>query len=100
MIGMVNWVVCLGRLDISLATSSLSSLTACPREGHRDRVLRIFGYLKKCRNRRIDIDSQNPILVGEKKALDLNFPTLFTAQYPDAAEEIDVKIPNYKVDEL
>ena len=67
---MVNWVVCLRRLDISLATSSLSSFTACPREGHQDRVLRIFGYLKKYRNRRIDIDSQNPILVGGKNAID------------------------------
>ena len=100
MIGMLNWLVCLGRFDISFATSSLSRFTACPREGHRDRVFRIFGYLKKYKNRRIVIDSRDPIFVGGKDALNLNFPELFKEQYPDAAEDIDTKIPIPRVDEI
>ena len=63
-------------------------------------MFRIFGYLKKYKNRRIVIDSRDPILVGGKDALNLNSPELFKEQYPDAAEEIDTKIPIPRVDEI
>ena len=33
MIGILNWLVCLGRLDTSFATFSLSKFTACLCEG-------------------------------------------------------------------
>jgi hypothetical protein len=35
-IGMLNWVVTIGRLDVAFSTSSLSRFTACPRCGHLD----------------------------------------------------------------
>ena len=96
--GMSNWIVCIGRIDVAFATASLSRFIVCPREGHRDRVLGIFGYLKKYKNRRIVVDSRDPIFEGGKNALD--FPELLKEVYPDAAEEIDTKIPIPKVDEL
>ena len=43
LIGMLNWIACIGRMDVAFATTSLSRFTACPRQGHMDRVLRIFG---------------------------------------------------------
>ena len=46
LIRMLNWIVCIGRMDVAYATSSLSRFTACPRKGHMDRVLQVFGYLK------------------------------------------------------
>jgi hypothetical protein len=46
-IGMLNWVITIGRLDVAFSTSSLSHFTACPRCGHLDRALHVFGYLKK-----------------------------------------------------
>ena len=49
-IGMLNWIVCIGRMDVAFATSSLSRFTACPRKGHLDRAYRVFGYLKKYKN--------------------------------------------------
>ena len=67
MIGMLNWIVCIGRVDVAFATSLLSCFTACPQKGHWDCVLRIFGYLKKHRNWRIVIDSRDPICVGGKR---------------------------------
>jgi len=46
LMGMLNWIVILCRFDVGFSTSSLSRFTVCAREGHRKRVLRIFGYLK------------------------------------------------------
>ncbi|MGH7954773.1 MAG: reverse transcriptase domain-containing protein, partial [Gloeomargaritales cyanobacterium] len=53
LIGMAQWIVNLGRLDIIFALSSLNRFSSCPREGHMDRVLKIFGFLKKYPNRSI-----------------------------------------------
>ena len=100
LIGMLNWIVCIGRMDVGFATASLSRFTACPRKGHRDRVLRIFGYLKKYKNRRIVVDSRDPIRVGGKDALNIDYEKMFEETYPDAAEEIDIKCPETRVDEL
>jgi hypothetical protein len=100
LIGMLNWIVCIGRMDVAFATASLSRFSACPRKGHMDRAMRVFGYLKKYRNRRIVIDSRDPIRVGGKDALDLDFPEMFKEAYPDAAEEIDSKVPEALIDEL
>lgn len=100
LLGMLNWIVCLGRIDVGFATSSLSRFTACPRKGHLDRALRVFGYLKKYKNRRIVVDSRDPILVGGTDALDLDFTEIFKEFYPDAAEEIDEKLPKGHIDEL
>lgn len=34
LIGMLNWVVTIGRIDIAYAVSSLSRFVAAPRKGH------------------------------------------------------------------
>ena len=34
LIGMLNWIACIGRMDIGFATVSLSRFTVCPRKGH------------------------------------------------------------------
>ena len=100
LIGMLNWIVCLGRVDIAFATSSLSRFTACPRKGHLERVLRIFGYLKRYKNRRIVVDSRDPILVGGADAIEVDYTEVFREQYPDAVEEIDRNIPKPLIEEL
>lgn len=100
LIGMLNWIVCLGRMDVAFATSSLSRFTACPRQGHLDRTLRVFGYLKKYRNRRIVVDSRDPIIKGGKDAMNIDYTKEFKEFYPDASEEVDAKIPEPRVDEL
>ena len=100
LIGMLNWIACIGRMDVAFATTSLSRFTACPRQGHMDRVLRIFGYLKKYKNRRVVIDSRDPILKGGKDALNKDYTEIFKNFYPDAAEELDAKLPKTLVDEL
>ena len=46
-IGVMEWVVCLGMFDVCSEVSSLSCLPDFSRKEHFDRVMRLFGYLKK-----------------------------------------------------
>ena len=72
LIAKLNWTVCLGRKDVAFAVTSLSRFSAFPRKGHLSRLLRIFGYLKKYKNRRIVTNSDDPIVIGGKDVLKLN----------------------------
>jgi hypothetical protein len=100
LIGMLVWICCIGRVDVTFPVTSMSRFTACPRKGHLKRVLRIFGYLKKHKNRRIIVDSRDPIIEGGRDILDKDFTKIFADFYPDASEEIDRKIPEPLIDEL
>ncbi|MFN9978309.1 MAG: hypothetical protein ACK53Y_00270, partial [bacterium] len=46
MIGVLRWIVKLGRVDIHIHTAMMSSHMMQPREGHLKEVLHIFAYLK------------------------------------------------------
>ena len=50
LIGILRWIVELGRIDIGLEVSMMSSHLVMPRKGHLDQVLHIFAYLRKCHN--------------------------------------------------
>ena len=100
LIGVLNWIVCICRMNVAFATALLLLFVDCPRKGHLDLVLRVFGYLKKYNNRRILIDSKYPIRVGGKDPLNLDFRIMFEDQYPDAAEDIDTKVPDPLIYEL
>ena len=71
-------------MGVAFETASLSRFTACPRKGHLDCVLRVFGYLKKYTNRRILIDSKDMIHVDGKDVLEFYFRTIFKDQYPES----------------
>ena len=60
LIGVLWWIVELGRVDISLEVSMLSSHLALPHEGHLEQVFQIFGYLKKYHNTELVYDPSNP----------------------------------------
>ena len=47
LIGVLRWIVELGRIDIQLETSLLSQYLAQPRRGHLEQACNIFRYLKK-----------------------------------------------------
>jgi hypothetical protein len=49
-IGILRWIVELGRIDICLKVSMLSSHVALPREGHLAQTFHIFSYLNKYHN--------------------------------------------------
>ena len=46
-IGVLRWLVELGRVDICTEVSMLAAFSASPRQGHLAAVLHLYGYLKK-----------------------------------------------------
>jgi hypothetical protein len=61
-IGILRWIVELGRIDICLECSMMSSHLAMPREGHLYQVFQIFGYLKKYHNTEMVYDPSDPVV--------------------------------------
>ena len=47
LIGALQWCVTLGRFDILVSVMTMSSFRTAPKEGHLERLKRIFGYLRK-----------------------------------------------------
>ncbi len=47
LIGMLQWAATIGRFGIQVAATTMSSFRAYPRNGHLDRVKRIFAYLQQ-----------------------------------------------------
>lgn len=60
LIGSLQWVIQIGRLDICTAVMTMSRFRAAPRQGHLDRVKRIIGYLAKMRDGVIRIRTEEP----------------------------------------
>ncbi len=56
LIGVLRWMVELGRVDICIEVSMMSSHLALPRIGHLKEVLHIFAYLKKHHNSEMVFD--------------------------------------------
>ena len=46
LIGMLQWLVTIGRPDLSHALTTLNRFRSCQRETHLNLAVRIFGYLK------------------------------------------------------
>lgn len=91
LIGMAQWAVTIGRLDITFAVSSLSRFSAAPREHHLELAYYLFGYLKKNPNRRIVVDSR-PLLV-DAELRSASFHPDFLEDYPDAHEDVSTDFP-------
>ena len=60
LIGLLQWVVSLGRFDIATAVMTLSSFRTAPREGHMSRIKRIIGYLSKFKDATIRYRTERP----------------------------------------
>ena len=62
LIGILRWIVELGRVDVCLEVPIMSSQFALPREGHLEQVLHIFAYLKKYHNTELVYDLSDPVV--------------------------------------
>jgi len=60
LIGVMRWMVELGRIDIATEVSLLSSHLAYPREGHLETALHIMSYLRQKHNTRLIFDPTYP----------------------------------------
>ena len=62
LIGVLRWIVELGRVDVCLEVSMMSSHLALPRKGHLEQVLHIFAYLNKYHNTELVYDPSDPVV--------------------------------------
>ena len=70
-IGVLRWMVELGRVDINTEVSMLSSHMAMPREGHLEALFHVFAFLKAKHNSRLALDPTYPeINPGDFKKCD------------------------------
>ena len=87
-IGILHWIVELGRVDIITEVSLLASQMAQPREGHLEAVFHVFAYLKKKHNARMVFDPTYP---------DINMSVFkkhdWTSFYGDIKESIPIDRP-------
>ena len=88
LIGVMRWMVELGRIDIATDISMLSSYLAYPTEGHLDAALHVMGYLRLKHNSRLIFDLTYP-------DIDLTtFPIYdWTEFYGDVEEAIPPDMP-------
>jgi hypothetical protein len=88
LIGILRWIVELGRIDICCEVSMLSSHLALPREGHLQQVYHIFAYLKQKHNARLVFDATYPIVDSS------DFPKQdWSSFYGDVQEEVPNNVP-------
>jgi hypothetical protein len=88
LIGMLRWTVELGRIDIHLAVTLLSSYMVQPREGHLIEVLRFVSYLKYNANSTMIFDHL-PVNWEEEAFPKHDWSTF----YADAKEELPPNMP-------
>jgi len=60
LIGVLHWIVELGRVDIITEVSMLASYLANPRDGHLDAALHLYSYMKNKHNARLVLDPTYP----------------------------------------
>ena len=83
---MVEWEFQIGRFDIRYALIPLNILSASPRDGHRTRLINIFGYLQTvpAKAKSIVVSYKD---IGEIKGKGAD-TKLWLEKYPDVSEEI------------
>ena len=95
LIGVLRWAVELGRVDILLEVSLLSSHLALPRIGHLQQVYHIFGYLKASPRRRLYFDPDYP-RISEDRFERFEWVDF----YRDAKEDIPIDAPEPRGNEI
>ena len=66
LIGILRWMVEMGRIDITWKVSMMSSFVAMTCEGHLQQLLHLFAYLKYHHNARIAFDPSYPAIDSEQ----------------------------------
>lgn len=95
LVGMLRWLIELGRIDVLLETAQLSTYLAAPRIGHLHQAIHIFHYLHKHNSSWIPMDPKKLIL--EYKGPPDNAPKIRREKmkniYRDACEDIPDNAP-------
>ena len=62
LIGVLRWIVELGRADLVMVSSALASMMALPREGNLNAVFHMFAFLKRQQNGMMVFDYSEPVI--------------------------------------
>ena len=96
LVGAANWCITLGRHDVHYAVCTMARYSNKARVGHRDAMVRIFGYLKGTAKARTLIDnSQIDLCKLGVKFEDVPLDK-WQEFYPEADEEIPHNMPTPK----
>jgi hypothetical protein len=89
LIGILQWLSELGRIDICHAVGLMSRFNALPRMGHLKAVMRIFAYLKQHKCSKLVFDTL------PRNFDDIEFTSHdWSEMYPDAEDEVPLHAPN------
>ena len=88
LIGQCQWLISLGRFDVSTAIMTMSRFRAAPREGHMKRLKRIYGYVKQYPKGAIRVRVGLPDYSG---LVDTKYD--WTGIYGNIAEELPYDMP-------
>ena len=91
LMGMLQWAVTLGRIDIHCSVMTMSRFRTCPRIGHLDRVKRIFAYLRNYKKTAIKFRTEIPDYSRYKIE-----PQKWEYVYGDVYEELPPDMPEPK----
>jgi hypothetical protein len=91
LIGVLRWIVELGRVDVCLECSMLSSHLALPREGHLYQLFQVFAYLKKYHNTEMVYDPSDPCV--DESAFELRDWTSSEFGHLQGKEELPPNMP-------
>ena len=88
LIGVLRWIVELGRIDIMVAVTFLSRYLASPREGHLEQAFHIFSYLDSHDRSKLVFDGAE-FPVDDNRFNDSDW----SQYYPDAVEAVPPNMP-------
>ena len=91
LIGVLRWMVELGRVDLCLEVSMMSSHLALPREGHLAQLFHIFAHLKKYHNTEMVFDPSDPVV--DEAAFERRDWTSSEFGHVQGKEEMPVNMP-------
>ena len=60
MVGQLQWLLTLGRFDIHAQVATMSRFRAAPRQGHMDRLNRIYSYAIRTKDYEIRFRTDQP----------------------------------------
>ena len=94
LIGVLRWACELGRIDIAVEVSMLSSHLALPREGHLQQVYHIFGYLKAKPKKFLAFDHHHPD-IDESRFVQCDWHDFYRGAKEPVPEDAPVPRGNY-----
>ena len=89
LIGILRWIVELGRIDVGVEASMLASCMALPREGNLQQLFHVFAYLKNKHNARLVFDPTYPDINLDDYELNQDW----TKFYGNVKEEVPENAP-------